>query len=71
MVTQILLAIVVILLVVLIFLVLRGRGVRPKDIEDAVSGTWTKLGLDEKIGTLTAHTQDIRESQRSELRLVS
>jgi DNA recombination protein RmuC len=63
--TQILLAVVVILLAVLIFLVLKGRGVRPKDIEDAVSDTWTKLGLDEKIGTLTAHTQDIRDSHRS------
>lgn len=65
MITQILLAVVVILLAVLIFLVLKGRGVKPKDIEDAVSGTWTKLGLDEKIGTLTAHTQDIRDSHRS------
>ena len=65
MITQILLAIVVILLVVLIFLVLRGRGVKPKDIEDAVSSTWTKLGLEEKIGTLAAHTQDIRDYHRS------
>jgi len=65
MVTQILLAVVVILLAVLIFLVLKGRGVKPKDIEDAVSDSWAKLGLDEKIGTLTAHTQDIRDSHRS------
>ena len=49
MLTQILLAIVVILLAVLIFLVLKGRGVKPKDIEDAVSGTWTKLGLEERM----------------------
>jgi len=65
MINQILLAIVIILLIVLIFLVLRGRGVKPRDIEDAVSTTWTKLGLDEKIGMLTAHTQDIRNSHRS------
>src|SRR4030042_467823 len=65
MITQILLAIVVILLAVLIFLVLKGRGVRPKDIEDAVSGTWTKLDLDKKIGELTIHAQDIRDSHRS------
>ena len=65
MITQILLAVVVILLVVLIFLVLKGRGVKPRDIEDAVSSTWTKLGLEEKIGTLGAHAQDIRDSYRS------
>jgi len=62
---QILLATVIILLIVLIFLVLRGRGIKPRDIEDAVSTTWTKLGLDEKIGMLTAHAQDIRNSHRS------
>ena len=65
MINEILLAIVTILLIVLIFLVLRGRGVKPREIEDAVSNTWTKLGLDEKIGLLTAHTQDIRNSHRS------
>lgn len=65
MVTQILLVTVVILLVFLIFLVVRGRGARPRDIEDAVSSTWTKLGLEEKIGLLTAHTQDIRDCHRS------
>ncbi len=65
MVTQILLVIVVILLAVLLFLVLKGRGVKSKDIENAVSSTWAKLGLEEKIGTLTAHTQDIRDSHRS------
>lgn len=63
--TQILLAIVVILLVVLIFLVVRGRSVKPRDIEDAVSSTWTKLGLGEKIGTLAVHAQDIRSCHRS------
>jgi DNA recombination protein RmuC len=63
--TQILLAVIVILLVVLIFLVIRGRGVKPGDIENAVSGTWAKLGLEEKIGALTAHTQDIKECHKS------
>jgi len=65
MITQILLTIVVILLIVLIFLVIKGRGVKPRDIEDAVSSTWAKLGLDEKIGILTTHTKDIRDSYRS------
>ncbi len=65
MITQILLAVVIILLGVLIFLVLKGRGVKLRDIENAVSSTWTKLGLEEKIGTLGAHAQDIRNSYRS------
>jgi len=65
MITQILLAVVIILLVVLIFLALKGRGVKPRDIEDAVSTTWTKLGLDEKIGMLTTHARDIRDYHRS------
>lgn len=65
MITQILLAIVVILLVVLILLVVRGKSVKPRDIEDAVSSTWAKLGLGEKIGTLTVHAQDIRSCHRS------
>ncbi len=50
MVTQVLLAIAVILLAVLIFLALKERKIKPRDIEDAVSSTWTKLGLEEKIG---------------------
>ncbi|MCK4402886.1 MAG: DNA recombination protein RmuC [Dehalococcoidia bacterium] len=65
MITQILLAVVVILLVILIFLVIKGRSVKPRDIENAVSSTWTKLGLDEKIGKLAIHAQDIRDSHRS------
>jgi len=60
-----LLTTVVILLVVLIFLAFKGRGVKPRDIEDAVSSTWTKLGLDEKIGMLTTHARDIRDCHRS------
>ncbi len=63
--TQILLVIVPILLVVLVFLVLKERGVKPKDVEEAVSSTWMKLGLEEKIGILTAHAQDIRNSHRT------
>ena len=50
---------------VLIFLAFKGRGVKPRDIEDAVSSTWTKLGLDEKIGMLTTHARDIRDCHRS------
>jgi len=49
MVAQILLAVIVILLAALIFLVLKGRGVKPKDTEDAVADTWAKLGLEERM----------------------
>ena len=65
MITQILLAVIVILLIVLIFLVLKRRGVKSRDIESAVSSTWTKLGLEEKIGKVATHAQDIRDSYRS------
>jgi len=63
--TQILLIIIVIFLAVLIILVLRRRGVDPRDIEGAVLGTWTKLGLDEKMAKVALHAQDIRDSHRS------
>ena len=62
---QILLAVVVILLVVLISLVLKGREAKSRDIENAVLSTWAKLGLEEKIGKVATHTQDIRDSYRS------
>ena len=65
MLTQILLAVVVILLVVLISLVLKGREAKSRDIENAVLSTWAKLGLEEKIGKVATHAQDIRDSYRS------
>jgi len=63
--TQILLVIVVILLVILILFVLKWRGVKQGDIQDAVSSTWIKLGLEEKIGRVATHAQDIRDSHRA------
>lgn len=62
---QILLAVVVILLVVLISLALKGREAKSRDIENAVLSTWAKLGLEEKIGKVATHAQDIRDSYRS------
>lgn len=53
------------LMVVLILLVLRSKGVQPKDIETALSGTWMKLGLDRAIGAVETHAKDIRDSYRS------
>ncbi len=55
----------IMILVVLIFLVLRSKGLQPKDIEAALSSTWTKLGLDRAIGAVETHAKDIRDSYRS------
>src|SRR4030043_358329 len=62
---EILLVIVILLLGVLIFLVLRSRRVQPSDLKNVMSSTWTELGLDQKIGTIESHANDIRQSYRS------
>jgi len=62
---EILLTIVILLLGVLIFLVLRSRRVQPSDLKNVMSSTWTELGLDQKIGTIESHANDIRQSYRS------
>ena len=63
--TEALLIVSIVLLVGLIFLVLRSKGVKPRDIEAALSSTWTKLGLDRTIGAIETHAKDIRDSYRS------
>ncbi len=65
MMTESLLAIIVILLILLIFLTLKSKKVEPKDVEAAISGTWIKLGLDEKIGAVESHAKDIRDGYKS------
>src|SRR4030043_219067 len=62
---EILLAVVLVILGVLIFLVLRSRKVAPSDLKNVMSSTWTELGLDQKIGTIESHANDIRQSYRS------
>ena len=67
-VTYFLLVIILILLVILVYLVYRAsqeRAVRPEDIENAVSGTWVKLGLEGRVGALETYAKDIRDSYRS------
>jgi len=59
------LGVIVILLFAIIFLILRSKGVDHKDIETALSSSWIKLGLDQKIGTIEGHARDIRDSYRS------
>jgi len=65
MIIEILLAFVLLLLGVLIFLVLRSRKVQPSDLKNVMSSTWTELGLDQKIGAIESHANDIRQSYRS------
>lgn len=62
---EILLAVVILLLAVLIFLVIRSRRVKPSDLKNVMSSTWTEMGLDQKIGTIESHANDIRQSYRS------
>lgn len=63
--TEVLLAVVIILLGVLIYLVLKRGRIEPRDIESAISSVWRGSGLDEQIGKLTAYAQDIRNDYRS------
>ena len=63
--TEVLLAVVIVLLLVLIYLVLKRGRVEPKDIESAISSVWQESGLDEKIGKLAVYAQDIRDDYRS------
>ena len=65
MVAEILLGVVVILLLALIILVYRRGRIEPRDIEPAISKVWRESGLDEKVGQLTAHAKDIRDSHTS------
>ncbi|MDD2777595.1 MAG: hypothetical protein PHI16_01695, partial [Methanocellales archaeon] len=62
---EISLAIILVLLILLTFLTLKRKRFESKDIEAAVSGTWIKLGLDEKIGAVESHAKDIRDSYKS------
>ncbi|MDF1556812.1 MAG: DNA recombination protein RmuC [ANME-2 cluster archaeon] len=65
MLTDILLGTIIVLLIILIFLVLRQGKVEPRDVESAVSNSWIKLGLDERLGELTTYAGDIRDNYRS------
>ena len=59
------LGVVVILLLALIILVYRRGRIEPRDIEPVISKVWRESGLDEKVGQLTAHAKDIRDSHTS------
>jgi DNA recombination protein RmuC len=61
----ILLVFVLLILGVLIFLVILSRRVEPNDLKNAISSTWTELGLGEKIGSIETQARDIKDSYRS------
>ena len=63
--TEVLLAVAIVLLFVLIYMVRQGGRVEPKDIESAISSVWRESGLDEKIGRLATYAEDIRDDYRS------
>lgn len=61
---EILLVLIVILLLILVYFVRKVR-VEPRDIETAFFGVWRDSGLDEKIGALTVHAEEIKQDYRS------
>ena len=65
MLTDTLLGTIIILLFILIVLVLKQGKVEPRDVESAVSNSWVKLGLDERLGELTTYAGDIRDNYQS------
>jgi len=65
MVTEILLALILISLVVVIFLVLKRRRVEPREVESAILNVWKESGLDERVGMLKTYAQDIRNDYRA------
>ena len=62
MLTDVLLAIAIVLLAVLIGLSLRKTGLGATEIEHAVASSWISLGLEQKVGAIAAHATDIRNS---------
>ena len=65
MVAEILLGVVIVLLIALIVLVYRGKKIESTDIEPTLLKVWRESGLDEKVGQLTVHAKDIRDSHKS------
>ncbi|RKZ24334.1 hypothetical protein DRQ20_07210 [bacterium] len=55
----------IVLLLVIILLLLRKERMRVEDVEPAISGAWTKLGLSEKLGTLATHVEEIKSLYQS------
>jgi DNA recombination protein RmuC len=67
MIIETLLGIILLLLVVLIFLNLKGKvsGINQENIENTISNTWMKSGIAEKIGAIETHANEIKQSYKS------
>ena len=63
--TLVVVGILLLALIALVLLVYRSRRIEPNDLEPAISKVWRESGLDEKLGQLTAHARDIRDTHRS------
>ncbi len=63
--TDILLGVAIALLVVIIVLLLRKRAVKPGEIEAAVSGSWIRLGLADRVSAVEEQARQIGDSYRS------
>ncbi len=62
---EILLVIIIVLLLIVVYLLISRGRIEPKDIELAISNVWRKSGLDEKVGALTVHAEEIKKDYRS------
>lgn len=65
MITDILLAAVLVALIVLIFLIVKTKRIKSEDVKQTLSNIWSESGLEQKVGMLTTYAQDIRKDYRS------
>ena len=65
MLTEVLLAINLVLLLVLVGLALQAGRARSREVQSAMSQAWVNLGLSEKVGRLETYARDIRDDYRS------
>ena len=65
MIIEILLGAIIVLLGILIILSLRKVKVKPQDIETAILKVWKESGLSDKLGELSTHAKEIKETHKS------
>lgn len=65
MIMEILLGTVIVLLIILIYLSFRKAKVDLQDIETAILRVWKESGLSDKIGELSVHAREIKETHKS------
>lgn len=65
MLTDVLLAVVIVLLIVLIVLVVSRSRPQQRDLELALTSSWTRSGISETLGKLQQYADDVRNSHRA------